>query len=308
MLRRAFRVVGGCQLNAGFIQQAGCKPVGHVSSRSLISTSPRMSARRPAGAGEKYNKEPFPVVYVWFAASSAITLYFAYRFLFGVTGDKESVKRSFRRGIALRKAGTELAEDAAEVLPAELPRVFLDIDVDGNPTGRLVFALRSDVAPKTAENFRYESADIAGINQPLNESFCRALCTCEKGESFCYKGTPFHRIIPDFMCQGGDTTAGNGTGGRSIYGRTFADEVCNAGMRAILISYLYVTFLCRTSSCSIPKRDSCPWPTLGPTPTAANSSSHCAPRRGSTGSTQYSESWSKGMRHCTSWRHWGPHP
>ncbi|OJJ56139.1 hypothetical protein ASPSYDRAFT_60225 [Aspergillus sydowii CBS 593.65] len=84
-----------------------------------------------------------------------------------------------------------------------MSNVYFDVTADGAPLGRIVFKLFDDVVPKTAKNFR-------------------ELATGQHG--FGYAGSPFHRVIPNFMLQGGDFTKGNGTGGKSIYGEKFADE------------------------------------------------------------------------------------
>merc|ERR1719446_1540609 len=107
-----------------------------------------------------------------------------------------------------------MAQHPTMVQNPQNPRVYFDITLEeqgfGTPAGRIEFELFEDVVPKTAENFR-------------------ALCTGEKGKNennkaMTYAGSVFHRIIPGFMCQGGDFTRGDGTGGESIYGRWFPDE------------------------------------------------------------------------------------
>lgn len=84
-----------------------------------------------------------------------------------------------------------------------MSNVYFDITINDEAAGRVVFRLFDDVVPKTARNFR-------------------ELATGQHG--YGYAGSSFHRVIPEFMLQGGDFTRGNGTGGKSIYGEKFADE------------------------------------------------------------------------------------
>ena len=126
--------------------------------------------------------------------------------------EEDRVARVAKQDAEIAAAKAAEAERMAkqEEMRANNPKVFFDMTVGGEAAGRIEMELYAHCVPKTAENFR-------------------ALCTGEKGETSSgkplhYKGCGFHRVIPGFMCQGGDFTNGNGTGGESIYGEKFADE------------------------------------------------------------------------------------
>ncbi|EKX48983.1 hypothetical protein GUITHDRAFT_68153 [Guillardia theta CCMP2712] len=89
-------------------------------------------------------------------------------------------------------------------------RCFFDVTIGGEPAGRIVMGLYGQQVPKTVNNFKCLCTGESGVGK--------------SGKQLHYKGSTFHRVIPKFMCQGGDFTNHDGTGGESIYGEKFNDE------------------------------------------------------------------------------------
>ena len=131
--------------------------------------------------------------------------------------------------------------------PAATSQVFIEVAIGGEPAGRMVFDLFGDAVPRTCENFRAlctgeKGVGVSGSPQlapkpshpahtthpkttaPVLRACPHASTLGKTGQQLHLKGSKFHRIIPQFMCQGGDITNGDGTGGESIYGRVFEDE------------------------------------------------------------------------------------
>lgn len=133
--------------------------------------------------------------------------------LSGAMAMANTAKEPATKAPATKDASTPAPSPSTECNKAATAKVFFDVDIAGKPAGKIEMELWGKTVPKTVENFR-------------------ALATGEKGKgksskALHYKGSPVHRVIPQFMLQGGDFTNGDGTGGESIYGEKFADENFN---------------------------------------------------------------------------------
>mmetsp|Transcript_11227 Transcript_11227/g.35639 ORF Transcript_11227/g.35639 Transcript_11227/m.35639 type:complete len:236 (+) Transcript_11227:49-756(+) len=129
------------------------------------------------------------------------------------TGDSFPLTHGGSSGVGV---DTSFADSGAEAAHAVTHQVFLDVSAAGKALGRITLDLFGNLLPKTVENFVH----LAKCDLPSRH-----------GTELCYRGAPFHRVIPGFMVQGGDTTHGDGTGGESIYGRTFPDEASADGRK-----------------------------------------------------------------------------
>lgn len=160
--------------------------------------------------------------------------------------------------------GVDTDGGGAENTPAR-SRCFFDINLGGLPAGRVVFELYNDIVPKTAENFRALcTGDTAGVGKITQKRLH-------------YKNVIFHRVVKDFMVQSGDFSAGNGTGGESIYGGTFDGELVKMHMVHLAENSLNFQF---ASQMKISRRNTtshfyCRWPIAAKTPMGHSSSCKC---------------------------------
>ena len=113
----------------------------------------------------------------------------------------------FNKAVCILSA---ISGSMAATLATVTQKVYFDVEIDGAEAGRITFGLYGDVVPKTTANFAGLCAGDKG--------------NTKSGKPLAFAGSPFHRIIPGFMAQGGDITSGNGMGGESIYGEKFKDE------------------------------------------------------------------------------------